>query len=715
MSETFERQPTALLAEASFISLAVVTLIHAGLHDRQHVLMWVAALVSGTANDVIFMMLPFVDNFFHAQMTLMLTPRLPLYICCAYIAFQYCGCVAVWRLELAAVPQAAASALAGALFYSSYDLTGAKFLWWSWHDTDGPIFERWLGVPCGSTMWTLVHIFVYSLILHGLAYRTKELSNARFVVALLGSAVLTTPAMMVAMGPFQLQQLRFELVAGRLLPAITQMPGKPDQLSLGLVIVVFSLLVNRGLKSKATATAGDAAARTVPWLRPIPSLDKMLLAAVVGHFCLLTSIMAYADPATIVATGAHQEYGECHVKELDLMGYEREAFLCKDSFSEDFTFDCAAATRQTLPPTVPTWFTICGRAHVNYALYVGVSAAIGLCGVISFTAMLLPASGTGGKADVAHGISRWFVATAAVAAVAIVLTRNVGGVGDARIHRVGNGLDVRSPTLDKVVVNGVDMAAESAAKDGVVAMLSSQLGTADSEVTVCNAELVAKEAAAASLADRLGAVTAELTIKEDIATTLNSRLDKTSAEFAEFAVLETRLEERLATASIEFGTLEIQHTAQVDLVAKLTAELAATSSELTNHAEQLAAKEGMTEDLKSQLAIHAELAVNAEQQLAVHAKQLASRDGDIASLSGQLVTASTKDAEHGAQLTAKNDLIATLTDRLALVNSQRTDCDTRLAESKAMVQQMVLSSSDAENSAAPSLWTSLFGKGAVTK
>jgi hypothetical protein len=100
--------------------------------------------------------------------------------------------------------------------------------------------------------------------------------------------------------------------------------------------------------------------------------------------------MAYADPATIVATGAHQEYGECHVKELDLMGYEREAFLCKDSFNEDFTFDCAAATSQTLPPTVPTWFTICGRAHVNYALYVGVSAAIGLCGVISYTAMLLP-------------------------------------------------------------------------------------------------------------------------------------------------------------------------------------------------------------------------------------------------------------------------------------------------------------------------------------
>jgi hypothetical protein len=40
------------------------------------------------------MVLPFVDNFWHAQMTVMITPRLPLYIPCAYAVFQYVGVVA---------------------------------------------------------------------------------------------------------------------------------------------------------------------------------------------------------------------------------------------------------------------------------------------------------------------------------------------------------------------------------------------------------------------------------------------------------------------------------------------------------------------------------------------------------------------------------------------------------------------------------------------
>ena len=713
MSETFETHPTVLLAEASFISLAIVTLIHAGLHDRQHVLMWLAAVVSGTANDVIFMVLPFVDNFFHAQMTLMLTPRLPLYICCAYIAFQYCGCVAAWRLELPVVPQAAASALAGALFYSSYDITGAKFLWWSWHDTDGPIFERWLGVPCGSTMWTLVHVFVYSLILHGLAYRTDELSNTRFAVALLGSGVLTTPAMFIAMGPFQLQQLRLAFVADRLLPVITRMPGKPDQLSLGLVIAVFSLLVNLGLNGKAKAA--DDAPKTMAWLKPVPSLDRMLLAAVVGQFCLLTSIMAYANPATIVSTGAHQEYGECHVKEVDLMGYEREAFLCKDSFNEDYTFDCAAATSQMLPPALPTWFTICGRAHVNYALYVGVSAAIGLCGVISYTAMLLPSWGSNGKVDAAHIISRWIIPVAVGAVAAVVLTHSADGIGDARVIRIGNGLNVRSPTLDKVVVNGVDLAAESAVKDEAVAMLSNQIGTVYSELAGRDAELVAKEATAARLTDQLRAVTVTLATKEGIATTLNSQLDKASVEFA-------ALEKRLAATSIEFGNLEKQHAVKIDTVAQLTAELAAASFELAKHAEQLDAKEGMTEKLKSQLSDHTE--------------QLTSRDGEIATLSTQLATASTKCAEHGARLTAKTDAIATLTNQLALATSQHTRCDAQLVlvnAAAARLEAQAAAAITANNGASsldgdarlvaqaptggkpPSLWTSLFGSDVADK
>ena len=34
-------------------------------------------------------------------------------------------------------------------------VTGIKFLWWTWHDTDAPIDYRILGVPIGSTVWVI--------------------------------------------------------------------------------------------------------------------------------------------------------------------------------------------------------------------------------------------------------------------------------------------------------------------------------------------------------------------------------------------------------------------------------------------------------------------------------------------------------------------------------------------------------------------------------
>ena len=32
---------------------------------------------------------------------------------------------------------------------------GAKFLWWTWHDTDAPIREKLLGAPIGSSSWVI--------------------------------------------------------------------------------------------------------------------------------------------------------------------------------------------------------------------------------------------------------------------------------------------------------------------------------------------------------------------------------------------------------------------------------------------------------------------------------------------------------------------------------------------------------------------------------
>ena len=80
ISSQLDTQPTILVAEALFITSSLLCLLHASQTSKDLVVTWFAAIISGTANDVFFMVLPMVDNFWHAQCTIMLTPRLPLYI-----------------------------------------------------------------------------------------------------------------------------------------------------------------------------------------------------------------------------------------------------------------------------------------------------------------------------------------------------------------------------------------------------------------------------------------------------------------------------------------------------------------------------------------------------------------------------------------------------------------------------------------------------------
>ena len=147
--ERFMVLPSFVLGEFFFIFLSLVTLIHAVSHGRLHTAVWVAAFTAGTANDVIFMMLPMVDNFWQSQACIMLTPRMPLYIPCVYNVFMYSSTVSCWRLGLSTLASTCLTGLMGEMIYSPYDITGAKFLWWTWHDTDASVRHRLLGVPIG--------------------------------------------------------------------------------------------------------------------------------------------------------------------------------------------------------------------------------------------------------------------------------------------------------------------------------------------------------------------------------------------------------------------------------------------------------------------------------------------------------------------------------------------------------------------------------------
>eukprot|EP00729_Bicosta_minor_P001916 gene1916-15700_t len=430
IDEQVHKQPTFVACEAIFIFIGLIS----------HLVVWFGALIGGCANDVVFMVLPFVDNFWHAQAILMLTPRLPFYILFVYIGFIYIPVVGTWRLHWApgltgALGRAAASGITGMLFYAPFDLAGAKFLWWTWHDNDAAVDARWCGVPVGSTMWTLVHGFCFHMLVYwcgvyepleipaaiakqvDVAKRKKKatksatppaaaaaataatnttsmplsssaivtaaeemyqkvvslfstdppvpvqtptvpLSNAGCGLALFVISVVGTPLMMVAMGPFQMHQLRFDFAE----VAITQMPGRPDHVAIMLAITLFVFFARRGLSNAPCAN------RT---FRELPNtIDAWLLLTSTLYFAVHLVIVAAGTPESVVATGVHQVYGDCGVKDVDLMGYQRTKYLCKESYEEDFHFNCV--NDEVLPPEDhPSWFTVCGkgwRAQAGFKL-----------------------------------------------------------------------------------------------------------------------------------------------------------------------------------------------------------------------------------------------------------------------------------------------------------------------------------------------------------
>jgi len=378
ISVQMERQPTLLLGEFTFYLTALAALAHAISNGRKHVLLLVCSLVSGTLNDVFFMVLPFVDNFWHAQCTVMISARLPLYILCVYVAFVYFPCVGVWRLSDEATSpfgKAAVAALGAGVFYSVYDIVGAKFLWWTWHHSDAAIFERWCGVPVGSTMWTVVHVFVFYLLFHCVVLRRNSTPLTVCLQVLLVTSFLTTPLMMLLFGIFQLHQLRVSLWPE---VNVATLPGKPDFFSLSLVIL--SMLCFIGTTSWPFFTRGLKAMRPRSW-----RLDRLSAAIILIYFITLACIMIYGNPAAVVSTGIHQEIGPCNVTGRDLSGYERYEYLCLERLRGEFKLDCVP---QTMPPEVhPSWFTVCGTEHVNYALYVSLTILLSFVGASLFLLM----------------------------------------------------------------------------------------------------------------------------------------------------------------------------------------------------------------------------------------------------------------------------------------------------------------------------------------
>ena len=337
LTSAWKTQPTFVIGQLLFVALAMLALWHAKRSGRVQQLTWIAALVAGTANDLIFMALPVVDNFWHAQGIIMLTPRLPLYIPCVYVCFMYYPTIAVRRLRLEPLAQATATGIAAILFYALYDITGAKFLWWSWHDTDLTIAKRLLGAPASSTLWVLTFTASFCWLIDRVQRRDPQLSLRTCGIGLATVAAFTTPLMILQITV--LQQLD---------------GGAPGYIALAVGVAIYAIAAARGWRNRdqKAATPQPTGSTTSA------ATDALLRPAMFAYAAVFVAMMALFDPATHRSTGVHQQVGRCYVEARDITGLVRHEFLCATDFDEDFSFAC---TRQ--PSLGSRWYTICGRPH----------------------------------------------------------------------------------------------------------------------------------------------------------------------------------------------------------------------------------------------------------------------------------------------------------------------------------------------------------------
>lgn len=348
--------PSFVVGEYLFIACALLAFAHAwrqGDERRKHLMVWVAAICAGTANDLIFMALPMVENFWQAQAMVMITPRLPLYIPCVYVCFMYLPTVAVWRLRLPPLSRATLSGLAAIVFYAPYDIIGAKFLWWTWHDTDKPIANRLLGVPIGSTVWVIIFVATFAWLIGRVVDRDPAVSPKSFAKGVALVMAFCTLMMMVQMAP--LQQLD---------------SGIPGVRGLVALVLLYAGIAAWGWR-RSTREAPRAA-------------DRILNAGIVGYFVVLAAIMATFDPATHRSASLHQTYGPCDVEATDIAGHTRRKFICAQQYDEDFSFDCVAE----LPAEGAHWYTVCGRPHTSFPRWMAGVSALGLLGAALYSVLL---------------------------------------------------------------------------------------------------------------------------------------------------------------------------------------------------------------------------------------------------------------------------------------------------------------------------------------
>lgn len=300
-------------------------------HGSVHVLL--ASWFGGVLTDFAFSVLPNGDNFWHAQASLMLTSRVPLYVPCLYSLMLYIPYELMRKAQLPLAARAGLGGIFAALLLNPYDNLSSVFLFTTWHDSDPAISARLAGNPAGNLLFCLG----FGSSFHVLLAAPSRAAAALAACTSGAGAVLFCAAVQLASG---------------------NASGAPRNAEVALGAAALLVICCCGLRG----TALGRTTRRPAW--------RLGLAHGIFHGVLF-SLAVFGNPQRQMSTGLHQPLGPCdEVEEIPLSGLRRGRFLCRKNFTESFTFECA----QSHAPS-PHWYTVCGVPNKDYHAHV-VSTAI---------------------------------------------------------------------------------------------------------------------------------------------------------------------------------------------------------------------------------------------------------------------------------------------------------------------------------------------------
>merc|ERR1719401_1377146 len=165
----------------------------------------------------------------------------------------------------------------------------------------------------------------------------------------------------------------------------------PGPQTVAVAVVAFAAVALRGLAASPSASSQ---------LEPAQKAPESLLVrgGVLSYFALLVAVMACFRPEEQVSTGPHQVFGPCNATDVDLMGYVRDRYICRERYPDwYFSFDCPAPLAGArgrwahVDPSLAadrngtvSWYTVCGRPHESFELWMAAVAALALCGSALF-------------------------------------------------------------------------------------------------------------------------------------------------------------------------------------------------------------------------------------------------------------------------------------------------------------------------------------------